>query len=102
MFPRRRDLDGCPAGLPLSIYLRIGRRRLSVKLGVGTLRALYDISDREGIGLDEICARVAQNKLPQENLTEALRSYIVSYFRVAATEDGHQQAGHGRAKRAPA
>jgi len=95
MFPRRRDLDGYPDGLPLRIHVRIGRLRQSVTLGVGTLHALYDILDREGVRVNDICLRVAEDMRPEENFTEALRSYVVNYFKDAATEDGHQQAGHG-------
>ena len=95
MMPTHRDLEQYPDGLTLSIFVKMASGRSSVRLGVGLVRALYEIAEREDMTVDEICSQVASALLAQETLNEALRAYVVNYFRDAATEDGHRQAGHG-------
>lgn len=56
--------------------------------------ALNDICRREGKSLHEICTQVDLRK-GESSLTAAIRVFIMSYFRDAATEDGHYNAGHG-------
>lgn len=58
--------------------------------------ALEEISSREGRNIHDICTLVNEHR-GTVNLTAALRVFIVSYFREAATEAGHVEAGHGRA-----
>jgi predicted DNA-binding ribbon-helix-helix protein len=36
------------------------------------------------------------------SMTAAIRVYLLTYFRAAATEAGHRAAGHGTLKRKPA
>jgi len=74
----------------------MGPHRSTIKLGAATVRALHEISEREGIHWNEICAIIEAKKLRLENFTEALRAYVVNYFREAATEEGHRRAGHGK------
>ena len=57
--------------------------------------ALNEICRRERASAADICTRVAAVKSPALTLTAALRVFIASYFRDAATEEGHAQAGHG-------
>jgi len=35
------------------------------------------------------------------NLTAAMRVFILAYYRAAATEQGHSSAGHGKQRRKP-
>ena len=56
--------------------------------------ALSELCLREGKSVHTICSMI--DCVRQESgLTAALRVYIVSYFRSAATEHGHSLAGHG-------
>ena len=95
MRPFYRDLEKVPDGVVISQGVKIGKRRTSLNLNVGLLMALREIEQREGVTLNEICALVQKRKSPKEKLVEAIRSYILRYFREAATEEGHSVAGHG-------
>ena len=57
--------------------------------------ALSEICCRERTTLGTICAELCASKPDGTSLTAALRVFVMSYFRAAATEDGHQKAGHG-------
>lgn len=57
--------------------------------------ALEEICIREGKTLHKICTEVDQRRAAS-SLTAALRVFILSYYRAAATEDGHADAGHGQ------
>ena len=92
---RLNDFDGSPDGVSISVFLRTRSGRKNIKLGVGTLRALHEIVDREQASVAEICSLVEARRSPRETLTEAFRSYVLNYFRAAATEEGHKRAGHG-------
>jgi predicted DNA-binding ribbon-helix-helix protein len=89
------EFDGYPDGLSIRVFLRMRTGRKSIKLGIGTLRALHEIVEREQVSLDEIVSLIEKRKTPRETLTEAFRSYVLNYFRAAATEEGHKRAGHG-------
>lgn len=57
--------------------------------------ALGEICRRESRTIHQICTLVSQHRRDL-SLTAALRVFIVSYFRSAATEEGHDKAGHGQ------
>ena len=94
MPPFYRDLEKVPDGVVISQGVKIGKRRTSLNLNVGLLLALREIEQREGVTLNEICALVEKKKSRKEKLVEAIRSYVLRYFREAATEEGHRLAGH--------
>ena len=73
----------------------IGGRRTSMKLEPGMWDALDEICLRENAPIHDICTRIAKDHKGY-NLTAATRAYILSYFRAAATEEGHSAAGHGQ------
>jgi predicted DNA-binding ribbon-helix-helix protein len=98
MPPPYRILTKYPDGAVLSQNVTVGSRRTSLRLGKETLGALREIAAREGLTLRALCTLVANTKYRNKNLTEALRSYVLRYFREAATEEGHKKAGHGRAQ----
>ena len=56
--------------------------------------ALVEICDREGQDMSTLVRRVEQAG-HSGGRTSAVRVYVVSYFREAATEAGHAVAGHG-------
>jgi predicted DNA-binding ribbon-helix-helix protein len=56
--------------------------------------ALYEICARERVGVGDLIRRVeAQGHAGGR--TSAVRVYILQYFRAAATDVGHLEAGHG-------
>ncbi|PWC43908.1 hypothetical protein TSO221_18690 [Azospirillum sp. TSO22-1] len=65
--------------------------------------ALEEISRREGLDINELCTDLKE-RLDIQNrrndagvsLANAVRVFVVGYFRQAATEAGHSRAGHGR------
>lgn len=69
-------------------------RRTSMKLEPGMWDALDEICCRESSAIHDVCTRIARDHKGC-NLTAATRAYILAYFRSAATEDGHLDAGHG-------
>ena len=76
--------------------IRFNGRRTSVRLEPPVWDALSEICCRERTTLGAICAELYASKPDGTSLTAALRVFVMSYFRAAATEDGHQKAGHGK------
>lgn len=72
----------------------IAGRRTSMKLEPDMWDALDEICYREKATVHEVCTQVARHH-HGNNLTAAIRVFILSYFRKAATDDGHLLAGHG-------
>jgi predicted DNA-binding ribbon-helix-helix protein len=56
--------------------------------------ALEEIAHREGQSIGEIVKRIEARGHPGGR-TSAVRVHVLTYFRQAATEQGHQAAGHG-------
>lgn len=69
--------------------------RTSVRLEPEMWDALADIGGREGRSLHELATLVASNKAPESSLATALRVFVLAYFREAASQEGHERAGHG-------
>ncbi len=84
-----------------------GQRRTSMRLEPSMWTALEEIAAREGMQLGELCSRIddrlaeqaRQRGLdPEESevtLSSGVRVFIFAYYRAAATETGHKDAGHG-------
>lgn len=72
----------------------IGGHRTSMRLESSMWEALEEIAAREGLSVSQLCEQVDRRRR-QSSLTAAMRVFIVSYFRAAATEHGHADAGHG-------
>ncbi|MBN8872430.1 MAG: ribbon-helix-helix domain-containing protein [Rhodospirillales bacterium] len=61
--------------------------------------ALLEICEREGQDMSTLVRRVeAEGHVGGR--TSAVRVFVLDYFRVAATEEGHAAAGHGLPPRA--
>jgi len=71
-----------------------GRGRTSMRLEPELWEALHEICQRERIGLGELVRRIEQAG-HAGGRTSAVRVYALGYFREAASEEGHRQAGHG-------
>jgi predicted DNA-binding ribbon-helix-helix protein len=79
----------------ISRNVTIHGRRTSVRLEPDMWVALRDICKRERASLHEVCSAVASYRREGTSLTAAIRVFIMVYFRAAATDEGHQRAGHG-------
>ncbi len=69
-------------------------RRTSVRLEPEMWTALRDIARREKCRIHDICSLIQIRKNPRTSLTAAIRVFLMLYYRAAATEEGHQRAGH--------
>ncbi len=79
----------------------VAGRRTSIRLEPDMWHALAEICERENVSLHQVCTRVASGRLCLSSLTAAVRVFILNYYRFAATEQGHQMAGHGRRSDSP-
>lgn len=72
----------------------VSGHRTSVRLEPVMWVALHELCRREAMTPHAICSMVNRER-EESSLTAGLRVYIMSYFRAAATEEGHLHAGHG-------
>ncbi len=79
----------------VSRNVTIGTHRTSVRLEPDMWNALRDICNREHVTTHDIATFVSVRKSSSSSLTAALRVFVMAYFRMASTEDGHSSAGHG-------
>ncbi len=70
-------------------------RRTSVRLEPEMWRELKNIAKREECSMHDICSLISLRKAENTSLTAAIRVFLMLYFRAAATENGHDKAGHG-------
>ncbi len=90
--------------------LQISGEDVTIRLEPSYWDGLDEISRREDLTADELCTDVQERVKRQGrrpagrtgdgsngvSLANALRVFIVGYFRQAATERGHVRAGHGK------
>lgn len=74
--------------------IRINGRRTSVRLEPEMWKSLNHIADLEECNIHDIASEIARAKHPRTSMTAAIRVFVMSYYRAAATERGHQRAGH--------
>lgn len=70
------------------------RGRTSMRLEPELWDALHEICQREQVPVGEIIRR-AEAQTGLGGRTSAVRVFVLQYFRAAATEEGHAEAGHG-------
>lgn len=82
-------------------------RRTSMRLEPTMWEAFEEIAARERMSINDICGEINRRLGVRERLaggipddgdvtlTSAVRTFLVSYFRRAGTEQGHNEAGHG-------
>lgn len=70
-------------------------RRTSVRLEPEMWCELKNISERERCSIHDLCSLISLRKNKRTSLTAAIRVFLMLYFRSAATENGHEKAGHG-------
>lgn len=93
-------------GLLTTRRLKLDGRTFALRIEQSYWGALDEICRREDMTTEDIIENMAQRLLHAAGredppltsvaLANAIRVFIVGYFRQAATETGHQQAGHGR------
>lgn len=74
--------------------IAVDSHRTTVRLEPDMWDALFEICRREGVSLNDLCTRIAVRR-SASNLTATIRIFALSYFRAAATEEGHARTGHG-------
>ncbi|MFK7838928.1 MAG: ribbon-helix-helix domain-containing protein [Bdellovibrionales bacterium] len=79
----------------LSRNITVSGRRTSVRLEPEMWKSLFDIAKRENCTIHDICTLISLRKNSKTSLTAAIRVFLMLYYRAAATEDGHVNAGHG-------
>jgi predicted DNA-binding ribbon-helix-helix protein len=79
----------------VSHTIYVGKHRTCIRLDHVSWTAVQEVVMREGITPSQLYARIAIRKPPDLSFTVAVRQYLMQYFRAAATEDGHVEAGHG-------
>ena len=72
----------------------IDGRRTSIRLEPEMWDGLAEICERESKSAHVICTDLWKSR-GRASLTGAVRVFIMTYFRDAATNRGHTQAGHG-------
>lgn len=88
------DLVAAAASTLVFHNVTVGSKRTSLRLEQTVWDALAEICRREDLTLSTLCGRI-NDRRHESTLTAALRVFVLSYFKVAATEEGHASAGHG-------
>ncbi len=90
----------------VSRTMKLSGREVSIRLEPSYWEGLAEISEREDLTVEELCGDV-RDRMEQQgrhssqsgvSLANALRVFVVGYFRQAATERGHARAGHGQGR----
>jgi predicted DNA-binding ribbon-helix-helix protein len=79
----------------VSRNVTVAGHRTSVRLEPEMWSGLTEICRRERMIMHDVCTIVASHKKKNTSLTAAIRVFVVTYYKAAATEDGHSKAGHG-------
>lgn len=74
--------------------VNVGSRRTSIRLEEEMWTAVGELCSREGMTVHELCSLIDKFR-GANSLTAALRVFLIVYYRLAATEAGHMNAGHG-------
>ncbi len=76
----------------------IGDRRTSIRLDDESWNAYQEVARREATTIHSLAERIDRARPHGMTLTAGIRLLVVSYFREAATESGHERAGHGQGR----
>src|SRR4051812_35402689 len=79
----------------VSHNVTIAGHRTSFRLEPDMWIALKEIAAREHLSIHELCTRIDERREGETTLTAAVRSFMLGYYRAAATEEGHRRAQHG-------
>lgn len=78
----------------ISRNVRVSGHRTSIRLDPEMWDSIEEIARREDCSVNWICSMIDRWR-EDSSLTAAIRDFILRYFRMAATERGHLEAGHG-------
>jgi predicted DNA-binding ribbon-helix-helix protein len=78
----------------MSRNVRLPTHRTSFRPDPFTWQALQEIAARENVTVHELCSAIDKVKPRGVSLTAAIRVAVLRYYMDAATETGHQTAGH--------
>lgn len=81
----------------ISRNITVNGHRTSIRLEPAMWEALSEICRREKLTIHQLASMIAERKGDETSFTAAVRVLAMTYFRAAATEDGHSKAGHGSA-----
>lgn len=79
----------------LAKNVTIAGSRTSLRLEPEIWAALDEVCRRQGLTIHELCTLIDRHR-GASSRTSAVRAFMVSYYRDAATDAGHRRAGHGR------
>ena len=82
-------------GTLISRNITVLNKRTSVRLEPEMWVAIKDIALRENCSVNDLCSLISLRKHPDTSLTAAIRVFLMLYYRAAATDEGHNRAGHG-------
>ncbi len=77
-----------------------GRGRTSMRLEPELWEALAEICARERQDISRLVRQI-EDVEHNGGRTSAVRVFVLQYFRAAATEPGHERAGHGPVQQRP-
>ncbi len=83
-----------PGSTSVSRNVTINGHRTSLRLQSEMWEAIDEICRRERLSIHEFCSRIAQQRASR-SLTSEVRVFTMSYYRAAASDEGHRRAGHG-------
>lgn len=92
---RAKGADESVRSTLVSRNVTVYGRRTSIRLEPEMWEALKDVAKKEKCSVHNLCTLVFLRKNGDTSLTAAIRVFLMLYFKAAATEDGHQKAGHG-------
>lgn len=78
----------------LAKNVTIAGLRTSLRLEPEIWAALDEVCRREGLTVHTLCTLIDRHR-GVSSRTSAVRAFMVSYYRDAATNAGHRRAGHG-------
>jgi predicted DNA-binding ribbon-helix-helix protein len=80
----RRGLARRPSTL-INRNVKVAGHRTSVRLEPAMWDALHQVCEREQKSLNDVVTEIARDQV-ESSLTAAIRVYLMSYFRAAATQ----------------
>ena len=90
------DLESAAHGGLINRNVTVNGRRTSIRLEPEMWDAMEEIAKREGIRVSDVVSRIDRDARQRgSGLTARVRVFVLGYFRAAATEQGHMNAGHG-------
>lgn len=74
-------------------------KNVSFRLESITWKLLGEVAKRENCADKDILSLIKQKKAENDTFASAIRQFLMLYFRAAANDVGHKDAGHGDIER---